>query len=98
MTVADFARLAGVRRTAVADYLACRWRKCGFENRKKIHASLVSLGIVRKPDPKAAMRRKLKAFHADANSLKVYRELTHQPVMLLLPGDGFYARRFSEVI
>ena len=98
ISASRLARVAGVRRAAVADYLACRWKKCGRENRRKIYQALRQLGVVRKPDPKAALRRKLKAFHGDANSLALYRQLTHQPVLELLPGDQFFMRRFSEVV
>ena len=98
ISASRLARVAGVRRTAVADYLARRWRKCGRENRRKIYQALQQLGVVAKPDPKALLRRKLKAFHSDANSVALYRELTHQPVLAHLPGDQFYTRRFSEVI
>ena len=97
VSAAHVARTAGVRRSAVADYLARRWKKCGSENRKKIHAALIDLAVIPKPDPRALVRRRMRNFHRDAHDRALYARLTAQPAMELLVDDEYYRRRFMEV-
>lgn len=64
------ATLSGVSLSAVSNYFARRYRQCGRENRKAIELTLVFLGIKAARDPKASVRRKMRAFHLAGGGLR----------------------------
>ena len=63
------ATLSGVSLSAVSNYFARRYKQCGRENRKAIERTLIQIGIKAARDPKAAVRRKMRAFHTAGGGL-----------------------------
>ena len=86
-TTADIAQMAGVRMAAVSDYRARRYDKCGRAAKEAIDEVLMNLGIKKRPDPKRAVRRKLKQFHRDANNPRLIAELTAGHLQDSSPAD-----------